>query len=129
MRKQADADNSLIAKLGRRLWLLKAGLDRPEYWSNRIRENMAGCAYPGTTLLIRPNGAVLPCPFWEQQPLGVVPADQPGPLLRGQQLTDIRDGLKSGDCIGSCVDCDHRRDALYRPFRKSVPLPAPERDG
>lgn len=116
------ADEGLVARTRRRLWRLRAGLDRPEYWRYSWYQGMFGCAYPDRNYVIRPNGAVSPCIYWEQDPIGFYPADSVDRIAGGAPLKKIRDGLRSGHPIGTCATCGERRTALYR-LRGS---PAPE---
>lgn len=106
---------SVTGKIRHRLWLLRAGLDRPEYWRHRWREHRHGCGYPRATLLVRPNGAVLPCPFWESDPIGLMPRDTADHLLGSALLGRITAGLACNRPVGTCTTCDQRRDAFYRP--------------
>jgi predicted oxidoreductase len=113
----ADRPPTLAGRVARRLWLLKAGLDRPEYWRHAWHERRVGCAFPGRTYVVRPNGAVFPCLYWDREPLGVYPADGLGRFQASATLGHIREGLGSGCPVGTCATCSQRRDALYRPFR------------
>jgi MoaA/NifB/PqqE/SkfB family radical SAM enzyme len=116
MAKEADADDSFLAKLRRRLWLLRSGIDGPHVWRRAARARLVGCAFPGKTLLIRPNGSVLPCAFWEEQPIAIVPRDDRRAILGSDALTEIRRGLQRGCPAGSCRTCTEKKDALFRPF-------------
>ena len=104
----------LFARTRRRLWRLRAGLDRPEYWRYSWYQGMFGCAYPDRNYVIRPNGAVNPCIYWEGDPIGFYPADGLDRISAGAPLARIRDGLRSGNPIGTCASCGERRTALYR---------------
>ena len=117
---QADRPRSLLGRARRRLFNLRSGLERWEYWRHLWRERRNGCAYPGQTLVIRPNGAVSPCIFWEAEPIGFYPEDDLDTILSGQALTRISDGLISGEPVGTCTSCGVRRDALYRPLRRTA---------
>jgi MoaA/NifB/PqqE/SkfB family radical SAM enzyme len=112
-----DRPRDLIGRLSRRLWLLRAGIDRIEYRRHARQERRAGCAYPDRTFVIRPNGAVYPCIFWDEEPLGLLPAETCATLAGGEALQRIREGLLHGTPIGTCARCGERRDALYRPSR------------
>ena len=70
----------------RRLWRLRAGLDRPEYWRYSWYQGLFGCAYPDRNYVIRPNGAVSPCIYWEQDPIGFYPADNLERIAGGAPL-------------------------------------------
>jgi MoaA/NifB/PqqE/SkfB family radical SAM enzyme len=117
MEKEPDADNSVIGKIRRKLWLLRSGIDGPEQWRRSMRERIAGCSFPGRLLLIRPNGAVLPCPFWEDEPIALLPRDGHRAILRSQDLEQIRTGLRVGCPVRSCRSCTLRKDALFRPLK------------
>ena len=117
----ADRQRSLTGRLKRRLFNLRSGLERWEHWEHLWRERRHGCAYPGQTYVIRPNGAVSPCIFWQADPIGFQPDDDLATVAGGEALKKIRDGLRDGEPIGTCTTCIHRRDAFYRPLRKSVP--------
>jgi len=95
--------------------VLRSGLDRPEHWRHAARERANGCGYPGVTFLVRPNGSVLPCPFWQDEPIGSAPRDGLAALATAPLLGRILDGLRRGEPISSCVGCEQRRDAFYRP--------------
>ena len=120
MEKEPNADNSVIGKIRRKLWLLRSGIDGPEQWRRSMREKIAGCSFPGRLLLIRPNGAVLPCPFWEDEPIALMPRDGHRTIFRSQGLEKIRTGLRAGCPVGSCRSCTLRKDALFRPLKKTT---------
>lgn len=124
MEKERDADNSLAGRFRRKMWLLKSGIENPAQWRRSIIERFAGCSFPGRTLLIRPNGAVLPCPFWEEEPIAVVPRDGHLEITGSDLLARISKGLRSGCPIGSCRTCGERKDAFYRPLMKAKDHPA-----
>jgi len=107
-------DEPFLARMRRRLWRLRAGLDRPEYWRYSWFQGMFGCAYPDRNYVIRPNGAVSPCIYWESDPIGFYPADSLDRIAAGAPLKRIREGLRSGRPIGTCATCGERRTALYR---------------
>ena len=107
----------------RRLWRLKAGIDRPEYFRYGWYQGLFGCAYPDRNYVIRPNGAVNPCIYWDGDPIGFYPADGLEQIARGAPLARIRNGLRSGEPVGTCASCGERRTALYR-LRGSEPEPA-----
>jgi MoaA/NifB/PqqE/SkfB family radical SAM enzyme len=105
---------ALLPRLRRRLWRLKAGVDRAETLRHFFYQRLFGCAYPDRNYVIRPNGAVNPCIYWEQDPIGFYPADGVERIAAGAPLARIRDGLRSGNPIGSCTTCTERRNAFYR---------------
>jgi MoaA/NifB/PqqE/SkfB family radical SAM enzyme len=110
----ARVEEGFFARTKRRIWRLRAGLDRPEYWRYSWYQGLFGCAYPDRNYVIRPNGAVSPCIYWEQDPIGFYPADTLARIEGGAPLARIRDGLRSGNPIGTCASCGERRTALYR---------------
>lgn len=110
-----DRPRDLFGRIRHRLWLMKAGIDRLEYRRHAWQERRAGCAYPDRTYVIRPNGAIYPCIFWDEQPLGLLPKESLASVASGEPLRMIRDALKSGQPIGTCARCSERRDAFYRP--------------
>ena len=110
-----DRPRSLIGRISHRLWLMKAGIDRLEYRRHAWQEQRAGCGYPDRTYVIRPNGAIYPCIFWDEQPLGLLPKETLVSVSNGEALGQIRDALKAGQPIGTCARCSERRDAFYRP--------------
>ncbi len=114
---------TLVGKARHRLWLLRAGIDRPEYWRHATHEREVGCGYPLATYVIRPNGAVFPCQFWQEEPLGLVPQDDRAALAASPLLERIVAGLGTGSPVGTCATCDQRRDAFYRPLRGAEPPP------
>lgn len=115
LRKERDADDTLTGKLRRRLWLLRSGIDGPPRWRRSFHERLDGCSFPGRTVLIRPNGAVLPCPFWEEEPPAMVPRDDRAAILGSPGIAAIRRGLRDGCPVGSCQTCIVKKDALFRP--------------
>jgi len=115
----------LVPRLRRRLWRLKAGMDRGETLRHFFYQRMLGCAYPDRNYVIRPNGAVNPCIYWEQDPIGFYPADGLDRIAAGAPLQRIREGLRTGNPIGTCTTCTERRNALYRIRGGGAPLPAP----
>ena len=117
----ADRPRSLVGRAKRRLFNIRSGLERWEHWQHLWRERRNGCAYPGQTYVIRPNGAVSPCIFWQSDPIGFQPDQDLASIESGQPLARIRQGLLNGEPVGTCTDCIHRRDAFYRPLRKMRP--------
>ena len=112
--ESARVEEGFLARTRRRIWRLRAGLDRPEYWRYSWYQGLFGCAYPDRNCVIRPNGAVNPCIYWEQDPIGFYPADNLERIAGGAPLNRIRDGLRTGKPIGTCATCGERRTALYR---------------
>jgi len=112
-----DRPRGLVPRLRRRAWRWRAGLERWEYWRHLWRERRDGCAYPGRTLVVRPNGGLLPCLFWQEDPIALFPGDGFAEFAKGEELASIRDGLQCGRPVGSCTTCLQRRDAFYRPLR------------
>ena len=116
---------AFLPRLRRRLWRLKAGMDRAETFRHFFYQRLLGCAYPDRNYVIRPNGAVNPCIYWEQDPIGYYPADGLDRIAAGAPLQRIREGLRTGNPIGTCATCTERRNALYRIRGGAAPLPAP----
>jgi len=109
-----DQPRDFAGRVRRRLWRLRAGMDRPEYFRYGWHQSLFGCAYPDRNYVIRPNGAVHPCIYWDQEPIGFYPADGLDRIAAGAPLKRIRDGLRSGKPVGTCATCGERRTALYR---------------
>jgi MoaA/NifB/PqqE/SkfB family radical SAM enzyme len=109
-----SVSRGFVDRARRRLWRLKAGMDRPEYLRYGWYQGVFGCAYPDRNYVIRPNGAVNPCIYWDQDPIGFYPADGLDVIAAGAPLKRIRDGLRSGKPVGTCTTCGERRTALYR---------------
>jgi len=101
------------SRLQRRLWRIRAGIDRPEYTRYLRKQKKNGCAYPGDYYVIRPNGAVAPCIYWDRDPIGFFPAQGLGEISTGEPLARIRNGLRSDRPHGTCASCGERRSALY----------------
>ena len=113
-----------LIRLKRALWRRKAGLYRDEYFLYEWRKRLYGCAYPGRTYVIRPNGAVSPCIFWEDDPMGFLPDGTAEQIDTGIQ--EISDGLRCGQPKGTCETCSQRRNAFYQPFKIKSSKPSPE---
>ncbi len=109
-----DRSRSLLARLRRRLWHLRAGTDRLEHRRHALHQRLYGCAYPDRNYVIRPNGAVFPCIYWQENPIGFYPADTLETIASGAPLARIRNGLRAGPPVGTCATCGERRTALYR---------------
>jgi MoaA/NifB/PqqE/SkfB family radical SAM enzyme len=93
--KKRDEPRPLLERVRRRLWRLRAGMDRPEYWRYAWYQSLFGCAYPGRNYVIRPNGAVNPCIYWDGDPIGFYPADGVRTALyrlRGSPVPDAAGG-------------------------------------
>lgn len=88
---------------------------RAAFMRHKLRQLSAGCSYPDHTFVIRPNGAVMPCMWWSGEPLGFYPEHRVDALRQSATLTNIKNGLKQDQPIGSCRDCMERRRGLYRP--------------
>ena len=114
MQKETDADDTVFGKVVRRLWLLKSGIDGPPRWRRTFLEWRNGCSFPGRRLVIRPNGAVEPCPFWDEEPVALVPRDDQAAILGSKGIAEIRSGLLDGCPVGSCRTCGETKDALFR---------------
>jgi MoaA/NifB/PqqE/SkfB family radical SAM enzyme len=121
---QEDLPKSVFGRIRREAFRLRAGLDRPEYWRYRRNQRLYGCAYPDRNYVVRPNGAVNPCIYWEENPIGFYPANTVSEIAAGEPLRRIRDGLRSDHPIGTCASCGERRNALYKLHVPSAPEPA-----
>lgn len=113
-----------IVRVRRRLWRLRAGIDRPEKIRHFFNQRLHGCAYPKRHYVVRPHGAVSPCIYWDQDPIGFYPADGLAAISSGAPLARIREGLRSGRPIGTCATCEERRAAFYRPWSLAPRQPA-----
>ena len=91
----------------------RAGLYDRRRLLGRARTAVAGCAWPGHTVVVRPNGAVSPCIFWEEQPIGLYPETMLAEVERSPLLSAITDGLRTGNPCGTCRTCTERKHALY----------------
>jgi MoaA/NifB/PqqE/SkfB family radical SAM enzyme len=119
--------NGLVPRVRRRLWRIRAGLDRFEYLRHGFYHYLYGCAYPTRNYVIRPNGAVHPCIYWDREPIGFYPGEGIARIASGTRLRSILEGVRSGQPIGTCATCLERRAALYRPRPRSAPDPEPRR--
>ena len=108
-----DFDDGQPVGLRGHLMRWRAGLYDRQRLRGRFRTAVAGCAWPGHTVVVRPNGAVSPCIFWEEQPIGLYPETSLGEVERSPLLAEIVDGLKSGNPCGTCNTCTERKHALY----------------
>ena len=111
----ADRPRSLLGRVRRRAFRIRAGLERMEYWRHYWREQKTGCGYPDHNYVIRANGSVFPCIFWEDDPIGSARQLSYAEIAAGKALSCIRDGLAKGEPVGTCTHCTARRDAFYRP--------------
>jgi MoaA/NifB/PqqE/SkfB family radical SAM enzyme len=125
--RDREGPRPVLERVRRRLWRLRAGMDRPEYWRYAWYQSLFGCAYPDRNYVIRPNGAVHPCIYWEGDPIGFYPADGIDRIAGGAPLKRIRDGLRSGLPVGTCATCGERRTALYRLRGSPAPTPSSSR--
>ncbi len=73
--------------------------------------------------MIRPNGAVSPCIFWEGDPMGLLPSSA-GFEAIDARIGELRQGLRCGNPEGTCKTCAMRRDAFYVPERPADELVA-----
>ncbi len=112
--KEGELPGNPFARLRRRIWRVKAGVDRAEHLRYLWAQRMHGCAYPDRYFVIRPNGAVNPCIYWEGDPIGFYPAEGVAGITDGAALARIRNGLHFGRPIGTCATCSERRMAFYR---------------
>ena len=108
-----DFDNGQPVGVRGHVMRWRAGLYDRQRLRGRFRTAVAGCAWPGHTVVVRPNGAVSPCIFWEEQPIGLYPETSLGEVERSPLLAEIVDGLKSGNPCGTCNTCTERKHALY----------------
>jgi MoaA/NifB/PqqE/SkfB family radical SAM enzyme len=106
------------ARLRRWSFRRRAGLDRREYELYRRAERTKGCVWPSDFYVIRPNGAVSPCIFWDREPIGFLPQDGYAELAGGEPLRRIREGLVDGHPVGTCATCSQRKDAFYYRLRR-----------
>ena len=113
---EPDAHRTLINKIHHKRWLFKSGIESTASWRRSFLERLNGCSFPGRFFLIRPNGAVLPCPFWEEEPIALVPRDGQREIAASDRLAKISKGLRTGCPVGSCRSCDARKDAFFRPL-------------
>jgi MoaA/NifB/PqqE/SkfB family radical SAM enzyme len=125
--KTGELPRGLWPRAKRRLWRLRAGMDRAEYFRYAFYQGLNGCAYPDRNYVIRPNGAVNPCIYWEGDPIGFYPAGGHESIASGSALKRIRNGLRSGHPVGTCATCGERRTALYRLRGTPPPEPATAR--
>ncbi len=91
----------------------RAGLYDHRRLRGRWRTAVAGCAWPRHTIVVRPNGAVSPCIFWEEEPIGLYPEQSFEQIDRSPLLGAITDGLAAGNPCGTCRTCSERKHALY----------------
>lgn len=113
-----------LIRLRRAFWRVRAGLYRREYFQYLRHKRQDGCAYPGRTYVIRPNGAVSPCIFWEGDPMGLLPGEG-GIAAIDARIEELRQGLRCGNPEGTCKTCTMRRDAFYVPERANPEIAVP----
>jgi MoaA/NifB/PqqE/SkfB family radical SAM enzyme len=113
-----DVKRSLSGKIKHKIWLVKSGIEGTASWHRSFLERLNGCSFPGRMFLIRPNGAVLPCPFWQEDPIALVPRDGHREIAASDRLANISKGLRTGCPVGSCQTCGARKDALFRPLTR-----------
>lgn len=94
-----------LPRIARRLWRIRAGLDRFEQYAIAKRERETGCRHPDWTFVIRPSGAVFPCTYFDS-PIGFVGVDD-------AKLDRIRDGLRCGNPVGACATCGEWRNRFF----------------
>ncbi len=112
-----DFDHGRVGLRGH-LMRFRAGLHDWPRLRGRIRSATGGCAWPNHTVVVRPNGAVSPCIFWEEQPVGLYPETSLDELQSSPGLVQITDGLRSGNPCGTCRTCSERRDGLYYRMKR-----------
>lgn len=108
---ESDRSSNPLKAVRRKVWRLRAGLDRPEYWSAVWHKRLDGCHFPGRTVVVRPNGAISPCIFWQQAPLGLYPEQDLASVRTATR--EILHGLHTGKPVGTCGQCAERRDGFY----------------
>ena len=108
-----DFDDGGAIGLRGHLLRWRAGLYDRRRLRGRVRTAVAGCAWPRHTVVVRPNGAVSPCIFWEEQPIGLYPETRLADVERSPLLSAITDGLRTGNPCGTCRTCSERKHALY----------------
>jgi len=94
----------------------RAGTEGLDYWRHFLRDQIKGCGFPDHTWVIRPNGTVLPCMWWIDEPIGFFPEENLASIATGSGLDRIRNGLACGKPIGSCTGCTRRRSRFYEPL-------------
>ena len=100
-----DFDDGGAIGLRGHLLRWRAGLYDRRRLRGRVRTAVAGCAWPRHTVVVRPNGAVSPCIFWEEQPIGLYPETTLAEIERSPLLSSITDGLRTGNPCGTCRTC------------------------
>ncbi|HEX2836028.1 MAG TPA: radical SAM protein [Thermoanaerobaculia bacterium] len=109
----ADPPSGFFARLLWRAWRVRAGLDRLEHLAILRHERTIGCRYPDRLFVIRPNGAIFPCHYFDE-PLGLIGSDTLLSISKGAPLARVREGLRCGAPVGACANCGTRRDAFYQ---------------
>ncbi len=108
-----DFDDGGAIGLRGHLLRWRAGLYDRRRLRGRFRTAVGGCAWPRHTVVVRPNGAVSPCIFWEEEPIGLYPETTLAEVERSPLLSAITDGLRTGNPCGTCRTCSERKHALY----------------
>ena len=99
------AGSALLAPLLQRV---RAATEDPASLPNRF------------VFVVRSNGAVSPCIFWNHDPLGFYPETSYEEMLGGGPLNAILDGLATGQPVGTCQSCTQRKEDLYVPLRRRL---------
>jgi hypothetical protein len=113
---RANGPPSRLDFLKNRWTRFRTGTEGLDYWRHFVREQIRGCAFPNHTWVIRPSGSVLPCLWWNDEPIGFFPEERLASIVAGSPLTRIRQGLACGRPIGSCAACTQRRTRFYEPL-------------
>lgn len=112
-----DESRDPLSRLSRLALRVRGGLYRWDLLRFELARRRNGCAYPTRQYVVRPNGAVAPCVFWEAGPLGLIPDEATARI--DDQIRELRDGLRCDRPIGTCAECSERRAAFYRPLRRA----------
>ena len=81
----ADLPRDPVRRARRRLWRLRAGIDKAEHVRYALNQRLHGCAYPGRDYVIRPNGAVSPLHLLAGGSHRLLPGAGPPGDLRGRR--------------------------------------------
>ena len=114
--RRATGSPSRLDFLKNRWNRFQTGTEGLDYWRHFLREQLRGCAFPDHTWVIRPNGSVLPCMWWINEPIGFFPDENLASISTGLALARIRQGLSCGKPVGSCTGCTQRRSRFYEPL-------------
>lgn len=104
---------SFFPRLLRRMWRMRAGLERLEHFAIARRERELGCRQPDWMYVIRPSGAVFPCVYFDE-PLGFAAEQSYQQIAQGATLAGLKDGLRCNAPVGACATCGERRNAFYK---------------